>query len=286
MKREYILILGMLAVISCNKPYILTDPATGLPPQTLSTNFNSICELVAIKQINGSALYNRLNFQRDTLLNTSKMIYFDSVSNKIDQVVSFTYNKDTVIINKDERMILDGVTKNVIKYYLRSYYLDNSYDDILYEYKYDSYNHLTRKNIYYNGSLKPDYISNYVYYQDNLVSCEMLLKDGITKILQSDIKYNTTTLIKPWIYLYGDSFENYSYLQGFRFGKKSTNPVSNISTKVFDVLNGNLLDSWNTSYGGYVYSNDNYVLQVTCTGDVQQGLGLFIGTMRFDYQCK
>ena len=104
--------------------------------------------------------------------------------------------------------------------------------------------------------------------------------------MQTTFTYDVTVTIKPWIYLYADAFECYSFLDGFSFGNKPTNPVMKIDTQVFDSNTSVQIDEWITTFGSYVYSTDKYVLQVSAAGDLQQGLGFIIGTMRFYYQCK
>lgn len=286
MKLNNITISICMLACSCSKTFVETDPQTGQPPLTISPANNSVCEFISIKQINGSVVYNKLNYQRDNLLTPTQLVIFDSITNRSEQNVSFTYKNDTVLINKMEFLILDPVSKNVNKYFYRNYYKDSSYDDQMFTYKYDSYNHLINKYIYLNASSKPDFISNYLYDNDNLVSCQLFMSDGVTKILQSEIQYDITKISNPWLYLFTDFFENPIYMYGFKYGKKSTNFVSNITTRIFDVNKGTLFDTWNTTINGYVISKDNYILQANFNGDLQQGLGVLAGTMRFDYQCK
>ena len=164
--------------------------------------------------------------------------------------------------------------------------LDAIADDILYEYKYDLNGKLVQKLIYYNYSTEPDYITKYLYDGKNLISSQLLAGDGITKLMQTDLTYDVNTTIKPWLYLYGDAFESYRFIQGFSFGPRSTLAVKKIVSTIYDANYGNALDTWTTNFSGYVISKDQHVLQVTCDGDLQQGMGLFLGTIRFDYQCN
>jgi hypothetical protein len=104
-------------------------------------------------------------------------------------------------------------------------------------------------------------------------------------LLASTIDYDMTTERKPWVYLFPDFFEGSRYLQAFNFGKRGSYPVKNIVTKIHNTTDGAVLDTWSTSFSGYVFSQDGFILQTSAAGHLQQGLGLLFGTTRFDYQC-
>jgi hypothetical protein len=274
-------------VYSCDKKNDIPNPDQQIiVSQIISKNSNSICELVKIKQVNGSAFFNRLNFQRDTGNRTVSIDYFDSTTNTIDFKTTFNYFGDTIKIDANSWMLKSSSTNNIIKYFVKEKLNDTDWDNIMHEYKYDLSGKLIKKLIYYNQITSPDYITNYSYDGLNLIQSVLLASDGTTKIMQTDLQYDVTTKIKPWIYLFCDAFENYNMIQGFSFGSKAINPVKLITTKVFDTNNGNTVDTWITNYKGYIISADQYVLQVTSSGDNQQGLGLFLGTIRFEYNCK
>ncbi len=287
MKKIIVLLFTAYIVTGCNKQYVETDPATGQETSALSNNASSICDLIGFQQIDGSTIFNKLLFTKDSAKLPVTLVYFDSVNQKTDKLIRFTYSNGIVNINNNEWMALDPVSKNITKYNVRQYYADSTFDNEFYEYVYNDLNELVNKYTYLNGTKTPDYITNYQYDNSkNLVKCELFLSDGKTKLLQTDIKYDLSKTIKPWIYLYGDSFENYLYLQGFNFGVKPVNPVAEMTTVIFDVNSGNVFDTWKTSFNAYVFSKDSYVLQVNSTGDLQQGLGLFLGTNRFNYACN
>jgi hypothetical protein len=286
MRNYFIFCCIMFIAIACDKKDDLNNLENKIVSQIIAKNPNSICELVVIKQINGSNLFNRLNFKRDTSNKVLSMDYFDSTTNTIDFKTDFYYIGDTIKINANSWMLKNPQTNNIVKYFVKEKISDTTWDDILYEYNYDLSGKLTKKLIYYNQITSPDYITNYSYDGNNLVKSELLAGNGVTKIMQTDYQYDLSIRIKPWIYLYSDAFENYKLIQGFSFGKKAMNPVKQITTKVYDANNGNLMDTWLTSYKGYILSSDQYVLQVTTEGDNQQGIGLFLGTTRFEYSCK
>jgi hypothetical protein len=276
----------MFIAIACDKKDDLNNLENKIVSQIIAKNPNSICELVVIKQINGSNLFNRLNFKRDTSNKVLSMDYFDSTTNTIDFKTTFNYFGDTIKIDANSWMLKNSSTNNIIKYFVKEKLNDTAWDNIMHEYKYDLSGKLIKKLIYYNQITSPDYITNYSYDGLNLIQSVLLASDGTTKIMQTDLQYDVTTKIKPWIYLFCDAFENYNMIQGFSFGSKAINPVKLITTKVFDTNNGNTVDTWITNYKGYIISADQYVLQVTSSGHNQQGLGLFLGTIRFEYNCK
>ncbi|MCW3088563.1 MAG: hypothetical protein JWQ78_1949, partial [Sediminibacterium sp.] len=129
--------------------------------------------------------------------------------------------------------------------------------------------------------------TNYTYDNNNLLTgCVLYAGSKKDKLLQTVIDYTMTVAKKPWVYLFPDFFEGYHYLQALNFGKRGNYPVKNITTTIYDISDGSVLDTWATAFSGYVYSEDGFILQTTAKGDLQQGLGLLFGTTRFDYQCK
>lgn len=284
-KGYYILILLFLAM-GCSKDYVETDPFTGEEVQFLSTNPSASCQLTRLRQISGKTSFNRLDYQRDNANKLLGMDYYDSITNTVDYKLSFQYRGDTIGMGTTEWMVQDSISKNITQYFVRDTSNGSYWDDILYVYKYDLAGKLTKKLTYYNYSVDPDYITNYLYDGNDLVTTQLLAGDGQSKLMQTDVVYDASTSIKPWIYLFGDAFENYRHLQGFSFGKRPTHTVKKIVSTIYDVNNGATLDVWTTNFGGYVISKDQYVLQATSTGDIQQGMGLLLGTIRFDYQCK
>ena len=276
----------LLLVLGCSKDYVETDPFTGEEVQLLTTNPSASCQLTRLRQISGKTSFNRLDYQRDNANKLLGMDYYDSITNTVDYKLSFQYRGDTIGMGTTEWMVQDSISKNITQYFVRDTSNGSNWDDILYVYKYDLAGKLTKKLTYYNYSVDPDYITNYLYDGNDLVTTQLLVGDGQSKLMQTDVVYDASTPIKPWIYLFGDAFENYRHLQGFSFGKRPTHTVKKIVSTIYDVNNGTTLDVWTTNFGGYVISKDQYVLQATSTGDIQQGMGLLLGTIRFDYQCK
>ena len=283
--KTFILALLFLS-ISCQKHFELTDPQTTQPPTPLTTVVGSVCELTSIKQIDGNVEYNRLSFQKDFLNKTIGYQFFDSVTNSIDLKTSFQFKGDSIQIDSVSWIFKEHNSSNVLQYHTKQKLNDGTFDNIIYVYYYDISGRLIYKNAFYNQLILPDYTTTYSYLGDNLISCDLVENSGYTKLLHTDLQYDLTIDIKPWAYLFGDGFENYRFVQGLAFGKKATNPIKQINTKIYDSNTGAVIESWQTSYSEYVFSSDKYVLQVSARGDNQQGMGLFIGTMRFDYSCK
>jgi hypothetical protein len=285
MKNYHYLLILLLLALGCSKDIVETDPFTGEAIQVITTNPTATCQITRIRQISGKLAFNRLEYQRDNSNKTLGMDYYDSITNT-NFKSAFQYRGDTIVMGNSEWMIQDGATKNISQYFVRDTTNDSFWDDILYEYKYDQTGKLIKKLIYYNYSADPDYITNYLYDGNDLITTQLFAGDAKAKLMQTDITYDASTTIKPWIYLFGDAFENYRYLQGFSFGKKATHLVKKIVSTIYDINNGTTLDLWTTTFGEYVISKDQYVLQATSIGDNQQGMGTLLGTIRYDYQCK
>lgn len=281
-----ITLLLFISFISCGKSeFKITEPVTEqTPPPPAPINQNTNAKIIAIKQLNGAIMFNKLTYTLNDKLLPASLNYYDSVSNTLDYMVQFNYKNDTIRVNNNEWLLMAPGTNNVLKHFIRTTYSDNTFDDELYTYTYDNSNRLIKKRIYVNGAVKEDYYSDYAYDGNNLISCKLMLASTNQLIQESKIKYNTSQQIKPWVYLFGDAFENNIYLPVLNYGVKPSNTVSSIITDIYDVTAGKKIDTWSSSFSGYEISKDNFVLQVTTNGDRQQGLGIYLGTMRFDYQ--
>jgi len=287
MKRLYTTILVSVLCSACSKSYVEVDPATGQELSTLSSNVNGSCEIIGFRQISGTVVYNMLSCTKDSSGMPIELSYKDSTTKTQLQAARFMYKQDTVYLGDSEWVLLEKSTKNVLQYYKRIVYPNNSLDEEMNVYQYDKQNRLEKKHTYYNKTILPDYTSIYQYNNDNnLVGSTLTTGDGKVKLLQTSIRYDATKKIKPWLYVFGDAFENTTNLVCFKFGQKPVNPIAEMVTEIFDAQNGSVLEKWTTTFSGYVISKDGYVLQVSCNGDVQQGWGMYAGDMRFDYRCN
>ncbi len=193
---------------------------------------------------------------------------------------------DSVKLSSGEYIILDKITKQVKYFATKTDLSDPGSDNELFEYLYNMAGYLVTKRTYVNGASTPSYETVYGYDNNNLlVKCTMYTAVGREKILESTLSYDMTEAKKNWIYLFPDFFEGYRYMEAFNFGKKGNYPLSAINTDIYDITDGSLIDNWNTTFDGYVFSKDGYILQTTTHGDLQQGLGLLYGITRFSYQC-
>lgn len=287
MKNIILSFVLMIWIFGCSKPFELTDPLTGNPPAAVSSSNTSVCVLSNVRQIDRGKVYDGLNIQRDLLLNTTQIAYYDSVL-KRSETLTFKMTGDTVYINPIEYIVLSKKEKNIMVYSFREYAVDSSFfDAVKYEYTYDANGYLISKKKIYNNASEPFLITNYNYTSGNLTSLAVFLGNTKVRLMESFLKYDEKVKIKPWIYSFTDSFESYLLLYGFSFGQSNVNPLSEINTILYDVNTRLVLDMWSTQYGSYVISPDAYVLQVTASGDIQQGLWPgFAGTMRFEYKCK
>lgn len=287
MKRLLPYFFLLMMTLGCGKSsFTETDPATGLPPTPLTQNGNDTCKLVRISQINGNVIYNELSYTRDNNYQTIAFAYKETTGGQTFIQHPFIYNKDSIFIDKENWMKKNTVTGVVTESFHTEKNKDTILNQVRYEYVYDSKNLLSQKKAYYNGAKDPDYVTQYIYAGTLLVKCEVFIGNGTHKLMQTDIEYDPSEKIKPWMYFFADAFESSRYLNGFNFGRYAEHPVKQISTKVFDVISNSVLDTWVTNFSGYVFSTDRYVLQVTTSGHTQQGLSHLIGTMRFAYQCK
>jgi hypothetical protein len=280
--------LAFAAGCSKSTPFVETDPATGQPPVTLS-QAGGDCLIVKISQKNnnGSNGDNAFEIKRDLSLNPQTISLYDSLKAKLEYNIQVTVKGDTLKLSTGEYFVINASTKLVVLFSTLSDISDPLSDKQVYQYVYDANGYLTKKYMYVNGSVAADYETNYSYDNNNLLTgCIMYAGSKKDKLVQSVLTYDMSTARKPWIYLFPDFFEAYHYLQALPFGKRGNYPVKSIITNIYDVNDGSIIDTWTTNYSGYVFSQDDFILQTTASGDLQQGLGLLFGTTRFDYQCS
>lgn len=276
---------GIVFLVGCHKTLSETDPASGISPAAVSPAGINDCQIITITQINGDKKYNQWTFDKDSSNHLKSIDYFNFITSKHTLNYQFQYKGDTVFIDSTTWVLKNHISGNVIKYFTKDKVTDSITDLITYDYLYNN-NRLTEKSVFYNQTSKPDFITKYYYEGNNLINCQMFTGDGKERLLQSKFAYDQSKKIKTWLYLFSDAFESYHLLPGLLFGSKPDNPIVKIETIIYNVADNAIKDNWNTTFSGYVYSQDSYVLQVTTNGDFQQGIGLLLGTQRFSYQCK
>jgi hypothetical protein len=290
-RRSYrkIVLFCMAALIagSCTKSpeFVDTDPATGQPTVALTTETGD-CNVVKISQKNGnSGADNAFEIKRNATLIAQSISSYDSLLKKLDYNITLQTVGDSIRLSTGEYFLLDKATKQVVFFSTHADLQDPNSDKQVFQYSYDTNGYLIKKLQFINDAANADYETNYVYVNGVLKSCTVLAGSKKDVLLQSVLDFDLTTARRSWLYLFPDFFEGYNYLQAMPFGKRSNYAVKSITTNIYDLNDGSVLDTWTTTFSGYVYSKDGFILQTTAKGDLQQGLGLLFGTTRFDYQC-
>jgi hypothetical protein len=269
-------------------PVAPTDPLTGAPVTNL-TSTTGDCYISNIAQRNNNYstnIDNALVISRDTAFQPTRLVYVDSLTNKNGSNITVNKINDSIALSTGEYFLLDKTSKQVVFFSSKADLTDPLSDNMQYRYIYNAAGYLIQKFIYFNSAALPTYETDYSYSSDNtLTGCVLYFGAKKLKFLESTIQVDLTTSIKSWIYLFPDFFEGYNYLQAFNFGKKNNYPLKSIVTNVYDINDGTVYDTWNTSFTSTVVSKDNYLLQITANGDQQQGLGFLFGVTRFSYQC-
>ncbi len=281
----YLVIL--FALFACGKGggFVETDPATGAAPIPVSSTANDTCKLSNIQQINGQVVFTSLQF----IMNNDRLvtsINFQENGGTARPIATFQYKSDSIKISNGEWLIKQTSTGRILEYFHIDKINDLITDSVLYTYVYDQDGKLIRKSAFYNRSTTADFISTYSYQNNELSAVELKTSTNNAVILRSEISYDAAKQVKPWIYCFTDFFENNLLMQGLNFGKRVTRPITQIKTTIYSSSNSSIIDTWSTSFNGYVFSPDNYILQVSMNGDSQQGLGTLVGTNRFIYHCK
>jgi hypothetical protein len=287
---KYTIIYSLvIAILSCGKggdPPATTPPPTTNPPPTQPPAPKN-CTLIGIEQQNTGgkpdfALTLTLNG-----LNPLSLVVFDSLANKrlIENNFSII-TTDSIRIDQYQYLKLDA-NRRVSVFVTRSDMTQAASSDIYrYEYTYNNEGYLSTKKLFINGSTTAYYTTSYTYSNNLLIKCMMSIGESNLKVLESDLTYDTNTTAKGWIYNFPDAFESYMYGSLLNFGNKPARPLSQVITKIFNPTNGNILDTWNTTYSSYILNTDGYIVSVRANGDLQQGMALLYGRTIFKYSCQ
>ena len=267
---------------------VASSASNAISPSASLPASNKICSVFSINQFNnGTKGSYTMSLSYDYVNRPTKLVLYDSIRKVKDYEASFVYQSDAILINQNQSFKIDPTTQQIRSFITKADLNDPKSDDYVYEYIYNDSGYLTSKNQYINGSTKTVYKTTYTYDNNNLlVSCLMVVASNNQKVLESQLTYETTQMVKSFIYTFPDGFESYIYSPIFNYGKKMRYPVKSMVTKVYDPPTQKLLDTWNSSFGGYAYSGDNYVIQGIQTGDLQQGFGMFYGKTMFTYLCQ
>jgi hypothetical protein len=290
LNKHILTFLLLLLFYACSKTpeFKETDPDTGEETTELTPpGGNCYIAKIAQKNKSSSAHDNAFIITRDAAFLPTKIGYYDSLTGKTDYEITIEVKGDTLKLNTGEYLVINSTTKQVLTLSTKSDIKDPLSDDMLYSYSYDAAGLLEKKLVYVNGSATATYQSEYTY--DNnaqLTGCTLYAGNPKQKYFESTLEYDYPQAIKPWFYLFPDFFEGYHYLQAFNFGKRPVYQVKRITSRIYDVGTTTVLDTWTTNLAGYVTSKDKFVLQVTASGDLQQGLGFLYGTTRFNYTCS
>lgn len=273
-------------MVACSKGDTPAPPPT--PPPT-NPPVQKTCFLTGISQLNSG---NKPDFALSLTLNGNNeavsLLVFDSLGNKKILEYSFTYaSSDSIRIDQYQYIKLDA-NKRVKTLVTRSDMSDPVQADIYrYEYLYNNDGYLITKNLYINNSSSVFYTTTYTYTNDLLTKCLVTIASNSSqKVLESDLTYDAAATAKNWVYTFPDAFESYIYATALSFGNKAARPLTKVTTKIYNPLNNNVLDTWTTNFGSYGFNTDGYIQSVNASGDLQQGMAIFFGKTNFNYTCK
>lgn len=251
-------------------------------------NNDTNCIISTISQLNsGLSSESSLSAFYNNSYNVTKLVIYDSVNKVKNFEADFNYiSSDSIIIDQYQYLILDTQSR-VIRFKTKSDWsdLENS-DDYLYEYLYNDQGFLSIRNLYINNSQSPELSTAYNYTNNLMTSCiQTAFTSGNLKVLESTLTYNTSITIKNWIYTLPDATQEYMYLTALNFGNRSSNPLKQVVTKIYDPTSGILLDTWTTNYTNYIVDGHGHLLSGEADGDLQEGIASFYGKTNFYYQC-
>lgn len=265
-----------------------SSASSNLVTPSSKTIVNKTCSILTINRYNNGTISDyAMTVSYDFINRPIRMVLYDSLRKTKDFDASFVYQSDAILIDQYQSFKIDPTTQQIRSFTTKEDLNNPKSDNYLYQYLYNDSGYLVTKNIYINASQKPIYITTYVY--DNnflLTGCKMVLASTNKIILESSITYETSKIVKSFIYTFPDGFESNVFSTIFNYGRKMKYPVKTMVTKLYDPSNNNLLDTWSSNFSSYTYTVDNYVSQGVQSGDLQQGFSLFYGKTSFNYLCQ
>lgn len=273
---------GLITLLAaCNKKDSNPDvPVVPLIPQN--------CAMLRMAQQNNGAGQPdfSITYTYDTSNRVIGVFAYDSAVSKLLAKQTFTYSGDTIRINAKQYFLTD-LSGRIRHFHTLSDPGDNASDVYDYDYQYNDSGFLSVKNLYVNGTGKPDYITAYTYHGNVLTDCSMTVPAaGNAVLLSASLNYNYEQNAQNWLYHFPDGFESYLYQQCFNYGRKSACPLKKVVTQLFDTGQKSVADQWTTTYTDYQFSTTGNIIAATATGDEQQGFAGFYGKTVFGYGCK
>ena len=246
------------------------------------------CLLSVISQTNsGKGTESSLSVFYNNDYSVSQLVVYDSVSHTKNFEANFTYlTADSVGIDAYQYLKLDA-NKRVVRLVTTS---DVSHpataDHYWFEYTYNTDGYLATKNLFINGSKKPNFTTVYSYTSHLLTGVLMTAPGaGDAKVLEAALAYDNTINFTNGLYTFPDAMEGYVYLTALNFGNHPLHPLQQVITKIYDPASAKLLDTWTTNYGNFTVDSNGNLLKGEATGDLQQGMAAYYGVTHFYYLC-
>jgi hypothetical protein len=242
-----------------------------------------IDQVLTVDSLTGVGLY-----AHNALFNAAGLptitTFTDSITNTNDFTSSFTHKGDTIFVDGGQFFLKDGTGK-IREYKGLEDPADPLSDTVRITFTYNIDGYLIKKEYFFFGLPVPLLQSNYTYSGGNVTKTVLTsLFPTIEVLVDAVAEYNTTQTAKEFVYLFPDAFDIAPYTLSLNFGKKSTNTIKKLTTKLYS--NGLLTDSLVTNYKNYKLSRDGYVLELFAEGDFQDGLSIIDGRTKFRYKCR
>jgi len=188
----------------------------------------------------------------------------------------YLWNKDTVWVDKSSKLVK---RMKIIP--------PTKLDDTIYiKLQYDS-NYLYKRLIYLNDDTIPSFESLYTYETNRqLKKIEFRFSASKSLVYECTFEYDTSNLVKPWLYAFADFFNLETYLLGFNFGNRPVHLLKKITQTFYSTYESNALGTNIINFSRYKLSKDNYVLQFACNGIKLNSTSYFYQNVELKYTCK
>jgi hypothetical protein len=274
--------ISLITLLSCRKQFSAIYAEQQGPALT---NDSSLCTPNIITSRNLGAAEETYEITYDSIrYGFAKQVKFISAPLSTNAMFLKIKLNDTVFLWNKDTVFLDRINRQVKRMKIMPNTVSS--DTLTVKLQYDS-SYLAKKYIYLNGDTIPSFQSDYSYdSRQRLVKINMQFYPDQSVIYTSEIAYDETYQVKPWLYVFTDFFHLDTHLLGFNFGKRSQHLIKKITQTFYSSFLSNAIGISTIEFSRYQLSKDGYVTDFSCNGPRLNSTTYFYQNVQLKYVCK
>jgi hypothetical protein len=212
---------------------------------------------------------------------------FDSITGAMQFDAPLIWSGDTLRVSDSIYYLTDANRR--LKAFVARETQSGSLVTLKYVYTYDASGYLTKKELFSSAVPLPVPLIRFSYsWSDmNLVAVEgsVVIPGLIRKLYSAALEYDPAATAKNFLPVLPDAAELTPVIMALDAGKPSRNLVRKIEVKTYNDT-GAVESTATSTYSGYIYSADGYLLEWKVAGDVPDALPFPPGRNMFRYHCR